>query len=470
MKQVKVSFCTLGCKVNQYESEAMAEMLASEGIDIVPFGEKCDAYIINTCAVTAEAERKSCQMIRRAFSHNPDAYIAVTGCVAQLFPDKILKIPGTCFVTGNTNKMLAAAKVASFLRDGKTQKGDEEKKELRQKAAEAEGLNGRTTFGSLRNADTTQFEAMSVSHCDRTRAYIKIEDGCDHACSYCIIPHARGNVRSRAVPDIVNEARSLVATGYSEIVLCGIEISAYGKDIGCRLLDLLAELDNVEGLRRIRLGSLDPFMLRKDFIDGLSAMKHLAPHIHLSLQSGCDRTLAAMRRRNTAASVYESVRYAREKIPGISFTADVIVGFPAESEEDFLQSARLIESLGLLDFHIFAFSPRPGTPAAQMKCRVDKETKKRRERYLEKIRAKSKNEFLSQYTGKDVEVLFEELTGGYMRGHTANFCEVEVPADALRDALGVCPEALRGTYLTVNVLKASDGALSATVFSRRAPV
>ena len=445
MKQVKVSFCTLGCKVNQYESEAMAEMLASEGIDIVPFGEKCDAYIINTCAVTAEAERKSCQMIRRAFSHNPDAYIAVTGCVAQLFPDKILKIPGTCFVTGNTNKMLAAAKVASFLRDGKTQKGDKEKKELRQKAAEAEGLNGQTTFGSLRNADTTQFEAMSVSHCDRTRAYIKIEDGCDHACSYCIIPHARGNVRSRAVPDIVNEARSLVATGYSEIVLCGIEISAYGKDIGCRLLDLLAELDNVEGLRRIRLGSLDPFMLRKDFIDGLSAMKHLAPHIHLSLQSGCDDTLKRMNRRYTSEEYYEKCCILRRYFDNPALTTDVIAGFPGETEEEFRESLEFVDKVNFYETHIFKYSRREGTKAAVMENQVSEQTKAERSALLIELGEKKRQAYEQSFLGKEVEVLVEEeaVIGGKIMqtGHTKEYIRIALDGD----------ESLKNTIVKVRV-------------------
>lgn len=445
---MKVSFCTLGCKVNQYESAAMAQYLASEGIEIVPFGQECDACIINTCAVTSEAQRKSCQMIRRASALSDGVFVAVTGCSAQLFPEKLKSAAKIDFITGNLNKMRTAEAVASFLAG---------------KGASPQMSDGAQAFGSLKNFRDARFEPMSVAHCDRARAYIKIEDGCDHACSYCIIPHARGPVRSRPAENIVTEASSLSETGYSEIVLCGIEISAYGRDLGCDLCDLLSALERIPGIKRVRLGSLDPFILKKDFIDRLSKIGNLAPHLHLSLQSGCDRTLAAMKRRNTAESLYESVEYARKMIPDVSFTADVIVGFPGETDDDFAESASFIEKVGLLDFHIFAFSARPGTPAAEMGGKVDTATKKRREKCLEQIRERSKNAFLSRYIGRDIEVLFEEIKDGYLKGHTGNFSEVIIPVEEAKAHMGICAQAMRGMTLSARVKKIESGALYVTL-------
>jgi len=405
---MKVSFLTLGCKVNQYESEAIAEALEANGFVVVPFGEKADATVINTCAVTTEGERKARQMVRRAIHVSPKACICVTGCASQLHPESFSSIQGVDFVLGNGKKMQAVAAILSHFEE---------------KSAKSEAHCFDESF------DLSCFEPMTIEKSERTRAYIKIEDGCDSHCAYCIIKTARGKVRSKPLADILAETETLLAKGYREIVLTGIEISAYGKDIGCDLISLLEALDSLPNMGRIRLGSLDPALFRPAFCEHLAKITHLCHHFHLSLQSGCSRTLAAMRRKNNAKQAKDAIENLRALLPDVTFTADIIVGFPGETEEDFNETARFLEDVKLLDCHIFAFSPRPGTEAAEMKEQIGGEIKALREKKLQEIAALSRKSVMESYIGKSAPVLFEEHQNGYAIGHTANFIDVAVQTD-----------------------------------------
>ncbi|MBQ7324658.1 MAG: tRNA (N(6)-L-threonylcarbamoyladenosine(37)-C(2))-methylthiotransferase MtaB [Clostridia bacterium] len=422
---VKFAIYTLGCKVNQYESEAIAEELLRAGLVQVAFEDSADVYIVNTCSVTAEGERKVRQIIRRANKKNPAADILITGCYAQVDGNRLAELPGVRFVCGNLRKM-RAAEVALAIADGS----------LDSTAPTVE-------VASLEGAD---FEKMTIRRSERTRAYLKIEDGCESKCAYCIIPRARGPIRSKPMAEVVEEARALVEAGYKEIVLTGIEISAYGKDLSEKLPDLLRALDNLPGLERIRLGSLDPSLLTPVYTELLKGITHLAPQFHLSLQSGCDRTLNAMRRRYNTAMVRRNVEAIRAAFPDACFTGDVIVGFPGESEADFQSTAAFIGSLDLLDCHIFPYSIRPGTEAATMSGQLPGDVKEARVHALEAVIAESRLRVLSAQMGKTLPVLFEEERDGLWIGRTPSFVEVAV----------VSPRPLHGEILLVR-LTAIDG-------------
>ncbi|MBQ8383498.1 MAG: tRNA (N(6)-L-threonylcarbamoyladenosine(37)-C(2))-methylthiotransferase MtaB [Clostridia bacterium] len=426
--EVTFAIYTLGCKVNQYESQALAEELLRAGLRQVSFEERADIYLINTCSVTAEGERKVRQIIRRAHKTSPDAAIIVTGCYAQVDGDRLASLPGVRFVCGNLRKM-RAAEVALSIAGGTA--GD--------RSPEVE-------VSSLENAG---FEKMTIRRSERTRAYLKIEDGCESRCAYCIIPRARGPIRSKPLAEVVEEARALMEAGYAEIVLTGIEISAYGKDLTEKLPDLLRALDALPGLERIRLGSLDPSLMTPAYTELLKEIRHLAPHFHLSLQSGCDRTLNAMRRRYNTAMVRRNVDAIRAAFPDACFTADVIVGFPGETEEDFQNTAAFVGSLDLLDCHIFPYSIRPGTEAAKMSGQLSGDVKEARVHALEKIIADGRQRVLTAQIGKTLPVLFEEERDWYQIGHTASFLEVSVPID----------EPLHGRILSVELAAVENGRL-----------
>ena len=405
-----VGIYTLGCKVNQYESEAIAEYLEANGISILPLPAFCDAYIINTCTVTAESDRKARQFIRRAIMKNPNAYIVVTGCLAQSAPEDIAKINGVDFICGNGGKLLAAKKIVEYFNTNK-QKADVE-----------------ISVGNINDAD---FEKMSITKFDRTRAYVKIEDGCENHCSYCIIPSARGKIRSKAPNDIITEVETLVKNGCKEIVLTGIETASYGKDLGdITLSDLLCKIDKINGIERIRLGSLDPSLITHDFVNKISKLQKLAPHFHLSLQSGSNRVLALMKRKYNANMAMRAIKLLRENIPHVCFTTDVIVGFPQETDEDFKDTLNFVKEAQFLTVHIFPYSSRKGTEAAKMKGQIDKEEKCRRLHSLEKIANASTAYVLNSEinTSPIKKVLFETFDGKYAYGHTDNFLEVAVPS------------------------------------------
>ena len=428
-KRPTVGIYTLGCKVNQYESEAIAEGLSDMGFDILAPTRACDAYVINTCTVTAESDRKARQFIRRAIKKNPSAYIAVTGCLAHTGAESLAAIGGVDVIIGNDRKLLACERLRSLV---------------------ARGSKNEKTQLLVGDLDTAPFEQMNIKHFDRTRAYVKIEDGCENRCTYCIIPAARGKVRSKQLEDVLSEVRTLTEGGCREVVLTGIETASYGKDIygHSRLGELLFEVDKIDGIGRVRLGSLDPSLIRPEFVDRISTLGSLAPHFHLSLQSGCSRILALMRRRYNAEQAMAAIELLRSRIEGVQLTTDVIVGFPGETEEDFAETCEFLDRARFLTAHIFTYSKRAGTPAAEMRGQIPEDIKTKRLHILEGIVARRRVELLSGLVDKGVcrQVLFETERDGMLYGHTAEFIEVAVKGDI----------ALRGEFAEVR-FTSTDG-------------
>ncbi len=423
---------TLGCKVNQYESEAIAEALEAQGITVCPPTEACSLYIINTCTVTAESDRKARQFIRRALSHNPAALILVTGCFAQVDPGQIAAIEGVDYICGNREKMSVVSAALALLAQGQK--------------------NDRPTV-AVTALDGAGFEAMQITRFGRTRAYVKIEDGCESRCAYCIIPRARGKIRSKPPADVIAEVRALAESGCREVVLTGIETSAYGRDLGdYGLADLLCALDRETGIGRIRLGSLDPSLIRDRFVDRIAALPSIAPHFHLSLQSGADHVLRLMRRPYNAAMARAAIDRLRAAFPTLGLTTDVIVGFPQETDADFAETAAFLRDARFLDAHIFAYSHRPGTKTADMLGQIDEAVKRDRSARLIAAQADLHRSLLDEAVAaaRPTPVLFETQQDGWANGHTPAFYEVRVPAD--RDLRGleltVQPTGHNGTALT----------------------
>ena len=408
-KRYKASVYTLGCRVNLYESEAISDRLTENGFDVVDFSEKCDVYIINTCTVTAESDRKSRQIIRRALKNNPDSKVLVCGCYSQMFADEVSGIQGVDYIGGTTDKMMVVSKAIELVKKGKNNEPE---------------INIGDPFAS-------DFETMEATVQDRTRAFLKIEDGCNNKCSYCIIPKARGKVRSKVISEVIDEVEQIVKNGYKEVVLVGIETAAYGEGKDYSLIDLLEQLEDVEGLQRIRLGSIEPAYLKDRVIDRLAKLKKTMPHYHLSLQSGTDRTLNNMRRRYNTKMIDRAVSYMKEKIENVTFGSDFIVGFPGETEEDHKKSLSFIDSLEILNSHIFSYSIRPGTEAAQMKEQVASETKDIRHKEMQVCAESMKKRCIQRFIDKEtvLEVLFETYKDGYNIGHTENFIYVKVKND-----------------------------------------
>ncbi len=403
----RVGIMTLGCKVNQYESSAIAEEFAKHGFVIGRFSEKCGIYVINTCTVTSESDRKTRQMIRRAARHNPNAYVLVTGCYSQLNPGKTAGIDGVDFVCGCSNKLRLVDAALGLVASGE-----------KNSAADIK----------VDDIMSAPYEAMTIHSSDRTRAYVKIEDGCDGRCAYCVIPQARGHVRSRALDEIVDEVKGLAGAGYREIVLTGIETASYGKDFddGIGLADLLEAVDRVEGIERIRLGSLDPSCLKEEFVSRLAGLKNLAPHFHISMQSGSDAVLASMRRKYTVAMAEEGIARIREAIPDATFAADVIVGFPGETEEQFEETAAFVRRVGFIHLHIFPYSRRAGTEAAEWENQIPRDIKTDRAARMEQVGRETAFSLAEGYVGRKCEVLFELCEEGRAIGHTPEFLEVSV--------------------------------------------
>ena len=404
--QRTVGIYTLGCKVNQYESEAIAEGLTSRGFSVVPFSEACDAYIINTCTVTAESDRKARQLIRRAIKTNPAAFVIVTGCMAEVFSDKLSKIEGIDYICGNGQKLQVIAALEALF---------------------AQGTKNASPNISI--SPLEDFEAMQITHFDRTRAYIKIEDGCENRCTYCIIPEARGKVRSKAPEDMLREVRALTDGGCREIVLTGIETASYGRDFdnGYRLADLLEEVDAIPNIGRVRLGSLDPSLMKPDFVNRIAKLKSLTPHFHLSMQSGSDKILALMKRKYNSKMALEGMERLRAAMPGVQFTTDMIVGFPGETEDDFALTVDFAKKAKFLMIHVFPYSERRGTVAATLSGRVPEGIRHQRVRELSTVQAEIQKEILNSYTDTAVTVLFETYADGMMIGHTDTFVEVSCP-------------------------------------------
>lgn len=399
----KAAFYTLGCKVNQYETEAMIEAFENAGYEIVDYEDFADIYIINTCTVTNMGDRKSRQIIRRALDVNPDAFIAVVGCYAQIAPDKVMEIPGVKLVVGTNDR----SKLVELV-DRASQK--------------EESLNVVTDIMSVES-----FEEMSIkNYKSRTRAFLKIQEGCDQYCTYCIIPYARGHVRSRKPESIINEVKALAKSGFKEIVLTGIHVASYGKDLGdIRLIDLIEMIHPIEGIERIRMSSVEPNTLTDIFIDKLSKLDKICRHFHLSLQSGCNETLKRMNRKYTVEEYKQVVEKLRAVFPGVAVTTDLIVGFPGETNEEFEKTAAFIKDIAFSDMHIFKYSPREGTPAAKYKNQINPAVKDARSKIVTDIAKKSERKFKENFIGKKMKVLFEQKIGNNCyEGLTDNYMRV----------------------------------------------
>ena len=411
-KKIKIGILTLGCKVNQYESEAIAEALIGKGFSVAPHNQVCDAYIVNTCTVTAESDRKARQMIRRMIGKNPTAYILVTGCYSQVSPDEVANISGVDYLCGSSNKMTVVDKLCSLIESGK-------------KAERAEIC--------VPDLDASGFEPMSIRRFDRTRAYVKIEDGCESKCAYCTIPASRGPIRSKPFSKVIDEVKALTENGVREVVLTGIETGSYGKDLPENedLASLLAAIDKIDCIGRVRTGSLDPTVIKPAFVEAIRDLKSLCPHFHLSLQSGSSKILASMKRKYNADQALACIERLRDAIPDVKLTTDVIVGFPGECEEDFLESCEFARKARFLMIHVFPYSKRKGTLAAEMKDQIPEAVKKERVAILSQISREIRAEILDEKIaeGRPVEVLFETCEGGFAHGHTADFIEVRVKTD-----------------------------------------
>ncbi len=410
MNKPAAALYTLGCKVNQYESEAISEELFRRGFNICAPSEVCDVYIINTCTVTAESDRKARQFIRRAIGKNPDAYIIVTGCMAQTAAEEVAKIEGVDAIVGNSDKMSAAALACELT---------------------ARSEKNQTPEIYVSPIENAPFECMSIEHFDRTRAYVKIEDGCESHCTYCIIPSARGKIRSKPMEDVLSEVKKLTLGGCREVVLTGIETASYGRDLeNTDLATLLCEVDKIDGMGRVRLGSLDPSLIKRDFVERIAALPSLAPHFHLSLQSGSSRILALMKRKYNAEQAMRAIELLREYMSTVKITTDIIVGFPSESEQDFCETLEFVRRAGFLRAHIFPYSKRAGTPAALMQGQISKDEKSRRLHILSEAEAEIRRAILTEeIRERPVKtVLFETYKGGIAAGHTADFLEVRVPS------------------------------------------
>lgn len=409
----KAALHNLGCKVNAYETEAMQELLEQAGYEIVPFKEGADIYIINTCTVTNMADRKSRQMLHRARKMNPDAIIVAAGCYVQTKDEEEKLDECIDIVIGNNRK-----------------------KDIVEILEEYEGKKQTVQKDVIDINHTKEYEELHLSKtAEHTRAYLKVQDGCNQFCTYCIIPYARGRVRSRRKEDVVEEVKNLVKNGYQEVVLTGIHLSSYGVDFeeAEDLLSLILAVHEVEGLKRIRLGSLEPRIITEKFVQTISGLGKICPHFHLSLQSGCNATLKRMNRKYTAEEYYEKCELLRKYFEHPALTTDVIVGFPGETEEEFQQSMSFVDKVNFYETHIFKYSKREGTKAAVMPDQVPEQVKTVRSNQLLALNEKKQKEFEQYYLGKSVEVLMEEeieKDGKYFQtGHTKEYIRIAVESE-----------------------------------------
>lgn len=409
----KVALHNLGCKVNAYETEAMQQLLEAAGYEIVPFAPGADVYVINTCTVTNIADRKSRQMLHKAKKMNPEAVVVAAGCYVQAGKEKAEADPSIDLIIGNNKKQDLISVLEQYL----------ETKERRKEMIDI--------------SHTKEYEKLQIDRTEEhTRAYIKVQDGCNQFCTYCVIPYARGRVRSRKTADVVREVERLAISGCQEVVLTGIHLSSYGvdrKEDGETLLSLIQAVHQVEGIKRIRLGSLEPGIVTEEFAKELSQLKKMCPHFHLSLQSGCTDTLKRMNRRYTAQEYAEKCEILRKFFSCPALTTDVITGFPGETEEEFSQSRDFVEKIGFYETHIFPYSRREGTKAAGMPEQLPEGIKKERSRVLIEIGMKHQREFMEKFLGQKREVLFEErqdIQGtAYWVGHTMEYLKVAVVSD-----------------------------------------
>lgn len=425
---MKAAFYTLGCKVNQYDTQMMSEKLVAAGHEIVEFDETADVYIINTCTVTQVSDKKSRNVISKARRKNTDAVIVVCGCLSQVSPEETAAIDGVDVVIGTRNRADILYYINEYLKTGKQ-------------------IVDIESSAPLEKENITNFS-------EKTRAIIKIEDGCRNFCSYCLIPFARGKIVSKPVSQIVSEAEAVSAHGYKEVVLTGIHLSSYGVDLsGSTLADAIEAVSSVSGIERIRLGSLEPTIITPEFAERISNIDKLCPAFHLSLQSGCDKTLKAMNRKYTAFQYAESVANLRRYFKDCAVTTDVIVGFPGESDADFMESCDFIEKIGFSKIHIFPYSKRRGTKAALMEDQLSKAVKRRREKILMETEQKCRYEFLTRFIGRSVRVLAEQCENGVCSGFTDSYVQVKFVGD----------ESLCNTFADVRVNEICDNYLYGTL-------
>ena len=448
-----VAFCTLGCKVNQYETDAMEEIFQKGGYEIRDFHEKADVYVINTCTVTNMADRKSRQMLHRARKKNPGAVIVAAGCYVQAAKEAAEADEAIDLIVGNNCKGQILSLVENFVaeREAAEQKTDVDRAGMEPQAISPNWLD------INQNCDYESLSITKVS--EHTRAYIKIQDGCNQFCSYCIIPYARGRVRSRRPEEILSEVSALAASGYKEIVLTGIHISSYGRDFEPKedLISLVEKLAAVEGVERIRFGSLEPGIVTEDFVRRLAELPQICPHFHLSLQSGCEATLKRMNRHYTTEEYAAGCDILRRYFDNPAITTDVIVGFPGETEEEFEVTKAFLERIGFYEMHIFKYSRRAGTRADRMPEQVPEQIKNVRSEALLLLEKQMSKAYRESFLGKKKTVLLEEKTeiGGraYMIGHTMEYVKAVVPyADDLKNKMteGILKEALNDEVLLLD--------------------
>ena len=427
----KVAIHSLGCKVNSYEAESMEIMLRDEGYEIVPFSEdvQADIYIINTCSVTNIADRKSRQMLHKAKKMNPEAVVVAAGCYVQADPDGVKKDECVDIILGNNMKISIVEALNDYF-----------------------GGSDKTSYLVDINDKYQEYESLKINQTgEHTRAYIKIQDGCNQFCSYCIIPYTRGRIRSRAIEDVVDEVRRLADNGYKEVVLTGIHLSSYGRDTGKEtLLDVIEAVNSIDGIERIRLGSLEPRIVTDEFVSRISSMKKLCPHFHLSLQSGCDKTLKAMNRKYDTAEYLKGCEILRKYYDNPAITTDVIVGFPGETEEDFKITKAFVEKVHFYEMHIFKYSRRKGTVADTMPDQVDDKIKTARSNELIELANEMSAQYRSTYADSDLSVLIEEkqnIAGKeYYTGYTPNYIRVMISAEEF-DKENVCSNSGNGNII-----------------------
>ena len=401
-----VAFCTLGCKVNQYETNAMMQKMIEAGYEVVDFETKADIYIINTCTVTNMADKKSRQMLRRVKEINPEAIFVAVGCYAQVAKEKLEQIPEIDLILGINEKN----DIVKYV-------------EQASKNIYVSDVLHQTEF----------LDFGDVTYTEKTRAVIKVQDGCNQFCSYCIIPYARGRIRSRKPESVIKEITDVAKEGIKEVVITGIHIASYGKDFNTeyRLIDLLEEIQKVDGIQRIRLGSLEPTLITEEFVTRLKKLSKICDHFHLSLQSGCDETLKRMNRKYTTDQFRHVVELLRNAYPEVHLTTDVIVGFPGETEEEFNKTYEFLKEIKFYKMHVFKYSPRSGTVAAKMPNQIDGNIKEERSNKLIELSDENEKEYNQKYIGKEVEVLLEEREGEYLKGHTTNYMVVKMKTIAL---------------------------------------
>ena len=414
-----VSFYTLGCKVNQYETNAMEQQFIKNNYEIVENTQKADIYVINTCTVTNMAERKSRQMLRRVKEINPSAVLVVCGCYAQVAKNELEQIPEIDIILGINEKNEIVQIVEKYMEEMAEQ-------DKRSQEAEIEDVSKQKKF----------LDFGDVTYTEKNRAVVKVQDGCNMFCSYCIIPYARGRIRSRKIESVVSEIEKIAKEKIKEVIITGIHVASYGKDFDnentskkIRLIDLLEAINKIDGIDRIRLSSLEPTIVDEEFATRLSKLDKICDHFHLSLQSGCDETLKRMNRKYTTQIYRDAVATLRKYYPEASFTTDVIVGFPGETDEEFAKTYEFLKEIDFYRLHVFKYSPRRGTVAEKMPNQIDGNKKEERSNKLIELSNSMENKHNQSYIGKTVKVLFEEFEDGFFKGHTTNYMMVKVAGE-----------------------------------------